>query len=493
VARVHLRPQQETIALLIAAASLVFARSEAATPAAQATPAKQARAHVLHGVVQNINTGSQTVTVVNDNIPGWMASMAMSYRVGDPTILSTLKASDRITATVYDGDVGRLYDVRIERSAEPAALSLPPLSYVCPSVGEEGVIDDKPGVCPRSGQTLVPIRLTIAYSCLHGPRFLQATRGTCTYDKSSLVPVTASVFWTCVTEPSKRYLTPGSCAGGAPRQQQFEIRPHGDHNPRHGGISVFMSEDLRNHLEATFVSPGLFRVYFYDEYTRPVRASGFTARVSIADDNGNEITPSAVLVWQREGAGNIMQVRIGNVAAPTPTSPLNLKLHVTVTSTAKDWVTDHRFVRYSEEPRKLAPSVRKSVGNASIGTVDPVTASLPFTMKQDALPSTAAALLALLAERAASLESLVKDGNLTAAWFPAIGSKDVALELETHHLDELMDGRRAEMASATRRLTLAAWQIDAAGDLGNRERLIELTRDFTRAVTEIQLLYAAAK
>jgi Cu/Ag efflux protein CusF len=471
VACVHVRPQQKTIALLIACAL------------AQTKPAAQPRAHVFHGMVQSVDTGAHTVTVINDNIPGWMASMTMSYRVQSPKVLSMLKASDRITATVYDGDVGHLYGVHVDDAVRASAQSsLPPLSYVCPSAGEEGVIEDKPGVCPKSGRALIPIRLMIAYSCLRGPRFLQRTPGTCTYDKSPLVPVTASVFWTCASEPSKRYLSPGTC-GAITRRQEFEIRPHGDHNPRHGGISVFMSEDLRHHLEATFVTPGLFRVYFYDEYTRPIRASTFTARVSIADENAKEIAPSVALAWQRAGAGNLMEARIGNMPAPTSSAPLNFKLHVGVASAARDWVTDHRFAAYSKEPPRLR----------AVGDVDPLTASLPFTMKQDALPSTSAALLTLLAERTTSLESVVKDGNLTAAWFPAIGSKDIALELQGRHLEELSESRRAEMASATRRLTLTAWQIDAAGDLGNRDRLIELTREFTLAAEEIQSLYAASK
>jgi len=40
-----------------------------------------------------------------------------------------------------------------------------------------------------------------------------------------------------------------------------------------------------------------------------------------------------------------------------------------------------------------------------------------------------------------------------------------------------------------KRLTLAAWQIDAAGDLGNRERLLPLYRDFSAAIADIQTIY----
>jgi hypothetical protein len=40
-----------------------------------------------------------------------------------------------------------------------------------------------------------------------------------------------------------------------------------------------------------------------------------------------------------------------------------------------------------------------------------------------------------------------------------------------------------------KQLTLAAWQIDAAGDLGNKEKLLPLYRDFSAAIAEIKAVY----
>jgi len=183
---------------------------------------------------------------------------------------------------------------------------------------------------------------------------IQATRGTCAYDRSEMQPVTASEFWVCKSEPRTRHLEPGTCADGTMRELQFEKRPHGDHNPRHGGPLVFMSPDLHNHVEATLVAPGIFRIYFYDEYTRPIPLSafpaGFSARVSRADSNATETGEAVLLSPFKTADGNAMEARVPNVPAPTAATPVYFKLRVKLSPAEKDWMTDHTFTSYSKEP-----------------------------------------------------------------------------------------------------------------------------------------------
>ena len=84
---------------------------------------------------------------------------------------------------------------------------------------------------------------------------------------------------------------------------------------------------------------------------------------------------------------------------------------------------------------------------------------------------------------------LLDEGNLPGLWYPAIRAKDVALALEESHMNDVPEAQRPKMASAVKRLTLVAWQIDAAGDLGNKELLLPLYREFSAAITDIQSAY----
>jgi Cu/Ag efflux protein CusF len=65
------------------------------------------------GKVEKVDPNAKTVLVNNENIPGWMSSMSMSYTVDNPEVLKTVKPGDQVTAKVYEGDFKTLYDLKV--------------------------------------------------------------------------------------------------------------------------------------------------------------------------------------------------------------------------------------------------------------------------------------------------------------------------------------------------------------------------------------------
>lgn len=74
-------------------------------------------------------------------------------------------------------------------------------------------------------------------------------------------------------EGDKTYPAPGKCPVCGMKLQ--DVLSHMDHSPKHGGV-FFMAPDQKHHLEGTISDQYELRIYFYDEYTKPILAEKFT-------------------------------------------------------------------------------------------------------------------------------------------------------------------------------------------------------------------------
>ena len=237
--------------------------------------------------------------------------------------------------------------------------------------GDKAVLEDKPGKCPnpKCGMELKPIRIATAYSCLNNTAFIQKNPGKCRTDGTELVPIAASMFWVCSDAPDKHELDPGKCADGKDRTEKFEVRPHGDHNPRHGG-QFFMADDAWHHLEGTYPSAGLFRVFFYDDWSKPLTPTGFVGRITLVDAAGKETTTTIPVKPGK--ISNAMEAQI-----PGATLPLALKLRVTFKPGDKERLWDFPFSQYTTEPVKAPVTASTPAGRAAHRRSPPRRSGLP--------------------------------------------------------------------------------------------------------------------
>jgi hypothetical protein len=334
---------------------------------------------------------------------------------------------------------------------------------------------------------LKPVRIATAYSCLNNTAFIQINPGKCPVNGTDLVPITASMFFVCAESPDKHELNPGKCADGSQRVQRFEPRLHGDHNPRHGG-QLFMADDGWHHVEGTYSAPDRFRVYYYDDWTRPFAPEGVTARAIV-----NGLTSIPLRAGDTPTA---LDARI-----PNSSLPLSISLRVRFKADEPEKLFDFTFKEYSSEPGE-PPVVTRAPEPAPVPQTPQVASTPPVpqqpavnalnvipvgTFRLEPIPATAKEILAELNARSQELsEKIDQRAPLGEYWVPALRSKDLALALVSDHLNEIPAARRPAAENAVRRLLRVAYAIDNFGDLGDFEKIVSAHEEFVAAFNELR-------
>jgi hypothetical protein len=415
-----------------------------------------------------------------------------------------------------------------------AVQKLPPLSYVCIMPGDENVIDDKPGKCPKCGMALVPVRLDSKWWCpVHQANEVYDGPGKCRRDGRDLVQVTVAESWTCADAPDVKRLEPGTCADGSARKIGYELRAHGDHNPRHGG-QFYMATDAWHHIEGTYPERGLFRLFFYDNFTKPLPVKGVTGSVVIRDATDKEMASAPFVLGQNRSTMD------AKIPAANAALPLRATVKMKFTPTMAEQPFDFQFNAYTQDTAPLGTAIgptatpRPTTTRASApakpaapavaaatpaavptkpaapaketsavvlapapndlyaGEIAPMPPALAAVLNEDVLPKTLPGLLAELTSRSGQIDALVREGNLSEVWLPAMGTKTVALVLESH-ASAVPEARRALVSAAVKRVVTAAWEIDGWGDLGNKTKIVEAYQSLAAAVADLKGAYANAQ
>ena len=399
------------------------------------------------------------------------------------------------------GGIGRAAPQSSKSASAGKDIDLPPLSYVCIMAGDEDVIEDHPGKCRKCGMTLVPTRLDTVWTCPVHAAIHASAPGKCPIDGRQLIQMTMAISWTCPGS-DKEESSPGTCANGSPMVKKFAPRPHGNHNPQHGG-QFFMASDNWHHLEGTYLPTGVFRMHLYDDYTKPLppaQARAISGTLVVKDPRtGQEKTVPLT------HSGQYLQGPIGKLPFPAA-----MYAKVKFKPDAPENRFDFTFDGYSKEPAPgaaprtttaapaaavpattssapaasttAAPSATTTAPDLSSG-VDPALVPLP-------VPETVPEILAQLRTRTDQIRAFIDKGSFASIYVPAFQAKDLALALDAHK-DTLPVEKRKVAAPAIAKLVRVAYMLDAFGDLGNKQQITEAYAKFVEAAKDIQSSFPA--
>jgi hypothetical protein len=299
------------------------------------------------------------------------------------------------------------------------------------------------------------------------------------------VPVTVTLAWTCRGDVNAEHLEPGLCRDGSPRLVKRTLRPHGNHNPQHGG-QFFMAADNWHHLEGVYTRARRFRLHVYDDYARPLAGTALqqvAGRVVLEERAAGAAQPAreirtVPLRVARDGTHLEAQL-------PPSSLPARFAAKVTFKPGDAEYRFDFTFTAASVDPApaSTASTRRPARAEAPAGTggAPPLP---PDPLAATPGPATIPQIVDAIRGARREIATFIEAGDFTAIWVPAFKAKDLALALEPH-LGHLPAGARAPAELAVFGLVQAAWRLDAVGDTGNRADIDAAFRQFDEALAAV--------
>jgi hypothetical protein len=408
-----------------------------------------------------------------------------------------------------------------QRSNTPSASDVPPVSMTCPM--HPDVVESSPGNCPICKMKLEPVRLESIWTCPVHAVISESKPGACPICRRDLIQMTVALTWTCADRADINQIDRGTCPDGKPMIAKRTLRPHGNHNPQHGG-QFFMAPDNFHHLEGVYPRNRVFRLYLYDDYARPL-ASDQVRRIK-GHVVTNETFDSATRTTKEISAFPLVVASNGaylEARVDTATLPAQMAAKLRFKDDAPEYRFDFTFAALSQQPVPAStttagstvskgsgtgrPVARQPVQEApraasvsaptappppSIPPADVVASGADSNAASTTIPDTPAGIIAELKTRNEQIGELVQRGDFGAVWVPAFQAKDLAIALETHAKD-LDVSQRDAAAPSIARLVRTAWLLDAFGDLGNRQQIVDAYAVFASAVNDVVTAFTTNK
>ena len=389
----------------------------------------------------------------------------------------------------------------------------PPVSMTCPM--HPDVVESTPGNCPICRMSLVPVRLESIWTCPVHAVVHEQEPGACPICKRPLIQMTVALTFTCNDHPEIDQINRGTCPDGKPMVAKRTLRPHGNHNPQHGG-QFFMAPDNTHHLEGAYPRARLFRLYLYDDYARPLpsdQVKKVKARVVTKEtfDTATRVTKEIAAFPLAARSGSYLEARIDDAALPAEmTAKVRFKdegpeyrFDFTFSGLSKDLTVPAAPAtsRSQGKTTDRAGASRPAASSGSSSTPAGLSASTPVaeTVAQIdpsqiavPIPDTTDGILKQLNAGSEQIRDLVQRGDFGAIWVPAFQARDLAIALEAR-LDQLPLAKREIGEPAIKRLVRTAWLLDAFGDLGNRQQIVDAYSVFASTVADVVSSFSATR
>jgi len=213
--------------------------------------------------------------------------------------------------------------------------------------------------------------------------------------------------------------------------------PHGDHNPKHGGI-FFMAPDVFHHLEGV-LDGGEFRLYIYNNFTEPLDVRKFQARIGTSP-------------LQAAGDGTYLRIPFQK---PDGEEMAEVTAYVRFSENGPEERFDFIFV--SPPPADVLPD---------------------FT-----IPETETEIVREILLRDGRIQALMARGAWADLFIPSLEAKDLALALDSRITNN------QTVTLAIKKIVRAAWMLDTYGDIGNREKVESAYRLFEAGISDLKKVY----
>jgi len=249
-----------------------------------------------------------------------------------------------------------------------------------------------------------------------------------------------------------------------------------------------MASDNTHHLEGAYLATGTFRLYFYDEFTKPqtlANVKNYKATLMVKDPKSGKETPYSLV-----RSGRYLQASIGKLPFPA-----EMYASVKFAPGGKDNRFDFTFPAYSKEPHAVGGP---TMTNAAPATTAPLVETLPTPSSTSSgidpalvplpIPDTVPQMLAQLKTSTEQIRAFIDKGTFAAIYVPAFQAKDLALALDEHK-GELTPERRKVAEPAIAKLVRSAYLLDAFGDIGNKQQISEAYAKFLEAEKDIHAAF----